>query len=534
MAQQQIEIAGNLKFESVLSLEIIIQVNEHGSMKAGGILSKEAYKRCQTANMMWKNIMVKADSGVVLFYGILTKLEFRTDKDLRYIEVEGRTESLLLDLEPNNQAFQDISMTYGQVFDCLPAAGRKIRAGIFKKTNINTPLIQYDETDWEFIKRMAGRVHTVVVSGYSDSHAGVFMGTPKRRSEQSPFRLDTTQGFERTKLFMCQADDGRFKQPEYGFFERWKFPYAENLELGDWVTWKGLGAQVLRKKSTLVRGILETEYEAGPVIYYSPANTNCNYLKGMTLEGIVLSTDKEFMKVQLDIDAIKDGNEKKAYSFPYMPESGNIFYSMPEPGTRVCVYFPDGREEHGRVIHGKREYLEDYPDCDVKEFRSCKEKTLRMEPGSLELHSQGKHGSNRISLSGHKGIDIQSYKKICMKAKGDIHLDSSKFCTVTSEQYMLLSQSGTENYVEMSGNDMILSAEQFISSSCERTEKSTGKAKENREIVSCGVMLDFIAGGIPSGAKNEYERAVLGGLPTAVSISDNRNLRSALGKSIKR
>ncbi len=534
MAQQQIEISGSLEFESILSLEIKIQVNEHGRMKAGGILTQDAFERCQTHNMIRKNITVKTISEEVLFYGVITRLEFGADRHLRYIEVEGRTESILLDLEPRTRAFQDIHMTYGQLFDCLPADGRRVRAGSFKTTSLKNPLIQYDETDWELIKRIGGRLHAVVLSGYTDSQAAVFLGIPGGNSERNPFILDSIQNFNRTKLYMLQAKDKGFKQPEYGFFERWKFHYDENLELGDWVIWKGLRAQVFRKESILVNGVLETEYEAGPAPYYSPENTGNSRLKGMVLEGIVLSTDRELMKVQLDIDAVKDTGEAQAYPFPYMPESGNVFYSMPEPGTRVCVYFPDECEDHGCVIHGKRDYLEDYPDRDVKEFRSFKDKTLRMAPGSLELDGQGSHGSNRIFLSGHKGAGIQSNKKIHIKAKGDINIYSGRFCTVISEHSLLLNQRGTENSIEMSGNDMVFSAEQYISASCERTGKAPAKEKEKHEMVSCEAMLDFAAGGIPSGGQNEYERAVLGGLPTTVSISGNRDIQSVLGKRIRR
>ena len=463
MEQTQIEISGSLEFESILSLDIKIQANEHGRMKASGILTQEAFKRCQTNTLIWKNITVRTIHGEVLFYGMITKLEFGTDRNLRYIEIECSTESLLFDLQPHKRIFQDICMTYGQLLNCIPSDGRRVRAGGCKTTGIKNPIIQYDETDWEFIKRIGGSIQTVVLSGYTDSQSTVFLGIPKVKTEQNPFELDFIQNIEITKLYMLQTENGGFKHPECGCFERWNFSHEENLELGDWVIRKGISAQIFRKKITLVNGMLVMEYEAGPALYYSPANLKNNHLKGVVIEGTVLATDREFIKMQFDMDVLTDINETQSYPFPYMPESGNVFYSMPEPGTRVCVYFPDYYEGHGCVIHGKRESLEEYPDSDVKEFRSFKDKVLRMDPGSVEIEGQGDSGANAISLSGHKGMDIQSNEEIHIKAKDDIKIYSGRFCTVTSEHSMLLNQSGTENSIEMSGNDMFFSAEQYSS-----------------------------------------------------------------------
>lgn len=39
---------------------------------------------------------------------------------------------------------------------------------------------------------------------------------------------------------------------------------------------------------------------------------------------------------------------------------------MPEERTRVCLYIPNGKEEHSYVIHGKRDFLDGFTDRDVK------------------------------------------------------------------------------------------------------------------------------------------------------------------------
>lgn len=142
-------------------------------------------------------------------------------------------------------------------------------------------------------------------------------------------------------------------------------------------------------------------------------------LNGTALEGTVDFVEQESVRVKLDMD-VTEG--KRRYAFPYLPVSGNIFYSMPEPGTRVCVYFPDHEEGNGYVIHGKRAELSRFPKPEEKEFHTAADKKLCMAPGRIRLAGGGKEGRNELIFADGKGVWLGSHNRIRLCAKEGIRI----------------------------------------------------------------------------------------------------------------
>lgn len=71
-------------------------------------------------------------------------------------------------------------------------------------------------------------------------------------------------------------------------------------------------------------------------------------LCGAAIKGRVLERKEEYVRLWLEIDKEQKG---EGFWYPYLPETGNIMYAMPEEGAESSVYFPDGREEHGIGIN---------------------------------------------------------------------------------------------------------------------------------------------------------------------------------------
>ena len=62
-------------------------------------------------------------------------------------------------MEKEKRTFQDISMTYGQVITQIASEWgmMAVYPRLLDETAIGFPVIQYRETDWEFIRRLASR-----------------------------------------------------------------------------------------------------------------------------------------------------------------------------------------------------------------------------------------------------------------------------------------------------------------------------------------------------------------------------------------
>ena len=59
-------------------------------------------------------------------------------------------------------------------------------------------------------------------------------------------------------------------------------------------------------------------------------------LKGVRLKGTVRRAEMESIYIRLDMDK----EEKADYPWPWVPETGNLCYCIPEIGTEVMLYFP--------------------------------------------------------------------------------------------------------------------------------------------------------------------------------------------------
>lgn len=81
---------------------------------------------------------------------------------------------------------------------------------------------------------------------------------------------------------------------------------------------------------------------------YGPEPVSNEMLRGRCLEGKVVNTENENIKIQLDIDKEKK-SEDKLYWFKWMPETGNLMYTMPEKDTVVSLYI-GGMDEGDAIV----------------------------------------------------------------------------------------------------------------------------------------------------------------------------------------
>ncbi len=195
-----------------------------------------------------KMLQISLNDDTMLFHGVIIHVNIQEDVKLRYVELEGATESILMDLTFHKRSFSNVQMNYKDVLNFLKLPQISIRAGNYSSEIIRTPLIQYDRTNWEFIKYIASRLQTVVLAGYTNYHSTIFIGNPKNSTEQKPYRLNDSFDFKRKQIHFIQTTLKAYCRWNRSPIEQWQFSYEENLDLGDWVSWKGMNLQIFEKK----------------------------------------------------------------------------------------------------------------------------------------------------------------------------------------------------------------------------------------------------------------------------------------------
>lgn len=120
------------------------------------------------------------DKETPIFSGIVEKLNLLKIGGIDCFEVEVVSLSVLFDRKKKKRSFQNVNMTYAEIAEQILSEytdGATI-CTIGEDRVIGTPLIQYKETDWEFLKRIAGHFESVIVPEYKYPYPRVWFGFP--------------------------------------------------------------------------------------------------------------------------------------------------------------------------------------------------------------------------------------------------------------------------------------------------------------------------------------------------------------------
>lgn len=175
---EQIVIKG-IPVEHLNGLTLNCVPGEHGSLKLNGSISSEKGENALYEFTEQDSITVSVKEGRTLFSGILTSVSITEEGGNINIEAEAKSRSILLDQKKKSRSFQDVAMTYDQLFKAILAEYPKSE---LKLSLTDKPLgeiaIQYEETDWQFLKRMLSMLHGVLVCRTVSDNLSLYGGIP--------------------------------------------------------------------------------------------------------------------------------------------------------------------------------------------------------------------------------------------------------------------------------------------------------------------------------------------------------------------
>ena len=128
---------------------------------------------------VWVTVKLEDEEGneKVFFCGVLTDMEIWRENSLYTLAVTVHTGSFLLDLVPHIRTFQKESYIYREILeDCLEPDGGKFIALEKQGEKAGRFLVQYEETDWQFAKRLAGYARTVIIPEYTVPGPKMYFG----------------------------------------------------------------------------------------------------------------------------------------------------------------------------------------------------------------------------------------------------------------------------------------------------------------------------------------------------------------------
>lgn len=177
----------------MFSVDIHKSFNNHSTAEIIGMVSISDAKN-YSQNYSNENVKIELSNqndNMVVFNGLIKNLEVSIEGDIAILNLSLISYSFLMDINKHTRTFQDKNMTYGEVTEAMIDSSEvgNIMSPQHSSTAISSMLVQYKETDWEFAKRMASRIGTVVVTDNSLDFPMISLGIISK-SNKADFIFD--------------------------------------------------------------------------------------------------------------------------------------------------------------------------------------------------------------------------------------------------------------------------------------------------------------------------------------------------------
>lgn len=439
----------NLKCQSPYPVHSI--QNIHMERKAGGharlfltaVLPEEQQDReiDMTANGENISLIETGERGQEirkLFQGIIQEVGVRDVQGVYILELEAVSYSYLLDIEPRIRSFQHSEMECEDVIRQVLSAYPKsdLIDYVSSGTKLGGLTVQYRETDWQFLRRIASRFGAVVIPEVTADAPKLYFGVPDGGyHELKDQNYTVTRDLHALKM-SWSAGAADVKEAD---FTSYRVETRRWFGLGDTVQFQGQELRVAAAESRLRQGMLIHTYTLSPHSGIRENEIRNDELAGASLEGKILAVTKDTVKVHLDVDATQAEHEASwmPYSAVYASDGGG-FYCMPQAGDSVQVYFGSGREQDAFAMGSVRRGSSPSPktaDPATKSWGTNFGKEMRMTDAEMSLIAT--EGSLFITLD-DGGISITSNSGIQIKTVQDLVLDSEKCIEIEAKEILFL------------------------------------------------------------------------------------------------
>ena len=123
----------------------------------------------------------------MLFRGYITQIRLDTKAGYGELSVELADTSYLLDIWRQNKTYQNLGKSYGDILnDAYHGAGKAV-VNVTDQP-IGAFILQMDETNWDFSKRMASRFNVPIFSNLVAEKPMVSLGVPRGNRRLSCLR----------------------------------------------------------------------------------------------------------------------------------------------------------------------------------------------------------------------------------------------------------------------------------------------------------------------------------------------------------
>lgn len=434
LTQGSLQIQSAVPVMDIQRFEMKMQANAHASFYVEGIVSEEDGEEGIWQPMAGSSVKIAADNQILII-GIPETVEINHEGRGYRVSITGVSMSRKLDHQRKSRSFQDISLTYQQVMEQVLEGIPKTRLYFHEADQaIGKPLYQVEETDWEFMKRLAGNLHTEVVSSIYSETIDVHIGVPDgdKRTADTGVAVNERMWFDRKRGNICYL-----------------VRTEENWEIGDRIVWEGTVLSVHAKECRLENGLLQFYYTLSTNRGFRQERYENPYLTGHLFAATVLDVQDEQIRVRFDMD--KDQDVERAYWYPWRPDMGNLAYCMPEIGESVYVHIGDAAGNEDRAVCGVHRNGSGNAEMDHanRYFTTKDRKRLYLTPDAVGFQDLKQEKPLRLDLQDETGASIISRHRLTIRAQDNIGIKADRILIQAPKEISLVKRALSPTVINM-------------------------------------------------------------------------------------
>lgn len=417
---KDLRIALPVKVKKILSVKISQKWNEHAVaeitvMLEDGQKLEEIYAMNEQTNVVLFH--ENNDKKPILFSGILMHLQICMLQDICTVKLIVKSYSILMDIKSKKRSFQNENNLYQSIFEKIIKTeyhGDFIDTVSSGKKQ-NRVMIQYDETDWAFLLRLASQLNTVIIPDIFCDVPKIYIGLPNGESHKQ--EVYHYKIIRQTDKYMIQRQN--YDEKSLLDFTYLEIETEQCYELGDSIQCQNTTFVVAEKEMELKQGKMFCRYKICKkesvfhnIIYH-------DIFRGLSINGKVIDVNKDCLKLHLCIDKTQNVSECHwfRYNAPYTAEGQTGFYIMPQIGDSVQLYSPNQDESqcYVRAVNRNLERKSDKTkENEIKRLGTVHQNEMVFSSNSIEWNTEKKrcyvnmNDSNGIVLAGKAGIKINT------------------------------------------------------------------------------------------------------------------------------
>lgn len=427
LTYKELECTGPYPLQTINELRIERKLNDHARLKISGWIDEEQRDHYIEQDQDNEPVIIrtKTENGQperILFHGLLVHAETRMVRGIYYVELEAVSHTIQLDITPITRSYQHTLMPYGNLIKQI--IQKYSQADVIDNATNGATLhaftLQYQETDWAFLKRIASRFGAVLIPEISLNGPKFWLGMPEGQYVEMKHPVyRTRRSFDPKRIaeFSYMMESETLARP------------------GDLTDWNGEQWMVAEVTSELQKGVLLHEYELVHEQGIQQTETLCPHLTGASLEGRVLEAKSGRIRVHLTVDEKQD--RETAWWFPYASsytaEGHSGWYVMPERGDKVSVRFPTEKEADGYAASSIRNGRNSpkLADPATKHWGTPHDKDIKLSASELKVTAKSEQVHIQLNASGvqvvsEHELSLSAGKTLSLHADGELNIQAAE------------------------------------------------------------------------------------------------------------